>query len=60
MVIGGLLMLAGYPSVAEELPMGGHNDPMGRSGGSADTEHKETKMSDEAQTRKDRSITILK
>ncbi|MFM7977574.1 MAG: DUF4272 domain-containing protein [Pirellula sp.] len=53
-------MLAGYPSVAEELPMGGHNDPMGRSGGSADTEHKETKMSDEAQTRKDRSITILK
>ena len=34
MVIGGLLMLAGYSSVAEELPMGGQNNPMDRSGGS--------------------------
>jgi hypothetical protein len=35
MVIGGLLMLAGYSSVAEELPKIGHNNPMDRSGGSA-------------------------
>ena len=35
MVVGGLLMLAGYSSVAEELPTEGHNNPMDRSGGSA-------------------------
>ena len=35
MAIGGLLMLAGYSSVAEELPMGGFDNPMDRSGGSA-------------------------
>jgi len=35
MVIGGLLMLAGYSSVAEELPVKGHNKPMDRSGGPA-------------------------
>ena len=35
MVIGGLLMLAGYSSVAEELPAANHNNPMDQSGGSA-------------------------
>jgi hypothetical protein len=35
MAIGGLLMLAGYSSVAEELPMVGFDNPIDRSGGSA-------------------------
>lgn len=34
MVIGGLLMFAGYSSVSEELPVAGDNHPMDRSGGS--------------------------
>ncbi len=35
MVIGGLLMLAGYSSVSEELPMGGNYKALDRSDGSA-------------------------